>query len=282
MKGIMVQGTASNVGKSLIATALCRIFAREGYRVAPFKSQNMSNFTWFTNGGGEISRAQALQAEAAKTKPTIWMNPIVLKPNSDLKAKVILLGKLFGSLSGQVYRETFYENGLAAIRESLEHLRADYDVVVMEGAGSPVELNLKEKELVNMKVAAVAGVPVILVADIDRGGVFASIVGTLALLSPAERARVQGIVVNKFRGDPSLFSDGIKWIEEKTGIPVLGLVPVVEHAIEAEDSLAMAERENVVAVAEGSIDKYDQLADQMKEHLDWKRVLGIIKRWQET
>ncbi|WP_174616004.1 cobyric acid synthase [Virgibacillus ihumii] len=283
MKGIMVQGTASNVGKSLIATALCRMFVRDGCRVAPFKSQNMSNFTCLTKKGGEISQAQALQAEAAKAEPSIWMNPIVLKPRSNLEAEVIMLGKPSGALTDKEYRKVFYEQGLSAIHESLERLRADYDVVILEGAGSPVELNLKEKELVNMKVAELAKVPVLLVADIDRGGVFASIVGTLELLSPPERERVQGIIVNKFCGDPSLFSDGMKWIEEKTGIPVLGLVPVVEHMIEEEDSLSLADWENSrVAAAADSCDKYNQLADQLKEHLDWKLLLDIIERWQES
>ncbi|MGY0691991.1 cobyric acid synthase [Virgibacillus sp. FSP13] len=278
MKGMMIQGTASNVGKSLLVTAICRILANEGYAVAPFKSQNMSNYSYFLKDGAEISRAQALQAEAAKQEPTIWMNPIILKPRSDLQAEVILLGKRANTFSDRGYRDTFYETGLEAIQESLTKLHDHYDVVVMEGAGSPVELNLKDKELVNMKVAELADVPVLLVADIDRGGVFASIVGTLELLRPEERGRVKGIIINKFRGDPALFAGGIRWIEEKTGIPVLGLIPFVEHLIEAEDSLSDQQNklESPNAIAG---DRYDDLAEKLKAHLDWEQIITIMKRW---
>ncbi|MBM4763261.1 cobyric acid synthase [Bacillus sp. B15-48] len=240
MKGIMIQGTASDVGKSLIATAICRAFANEGVRVVPFKSQNMSNNSYVTIDGKEIGRAQGIQAEAANTEATVEMNPILLKPRSDQDSEVVLLGEATKTLSGRDYRDSFYEKGLETITSSLEKLEEKYDLIVMEGAGSPVEVNLKAKELVNMKVAEMADVPVILVADIDRGGVFASIVGTLELLSDDERARVQGIVINKFRGDSSLFENGIQWLEEKTGIPVLGLLPYMDnHMIDAEDSLSL-------------------------------------------
>lgn len=237
--------------------------------------------------GREISRAQAIQAEAAKTEPNFWMNPIMLKPASDCTSELILLGKSGKTLVGRDYRDSFYEVGLAAIDHSLIQLSKIYDIVVMEGAGSPVELNLRDKELVNMKVAELANVPVLLVADIDRGGVFASIVGTLELLSPSERQRVKGIVINKFRGDPSLFAEGIKWIEENTGIPVVGLIPVVDHAIEEEDSLSMEERSlqrntETFSLQDNTdwVDKYDNLVNQIKGHLDWQRVLDIIERWQ--
>lgn len=240
MKGVMIQGTSSDVGKSLISTALCRLFANEGIQVAPFKSQNMSNNSYVTGDGLEIGRAQGIQAEAAKTEASVWMNPILLKPRSDQDAEVVLLGKVSETLSGKGYRENYYEKGLEVIGTALEKLANQYEVLVLEGAGSPVEINLKDRELVNMKVAEMADVPVFLVADIDRGGVFASIVGTLELLSAQERKRVQGIIINKFRGDLSLFTDGVKWIENRTGIPVLGVLPYVQdHMIDSEDSLSL-------------------------------------------
>ncbi|CAM3814381.1 cobyric acid synthase [Mesobacillus thioparans] len=245
MRGIMVLGTASDVGKSLIATAICRAYAKEGVRVAPFKSQNMSNNSYVTFDGKEIGRAQGIQAEAARTEATVWMNPILLKPRSDQDAEVILFGEVANTLSGKAYREVFYERGLEAIGFALEKLDEEYDMIVMEGAGSPVEINLKDRELVNMKVAEIADVPAVLVADIDRGGVFASIIGTLELMSPEEKARVKGLIINKFRGDQSLFEDGIKWLESRTGIPVLGVLPFLEnHMIDGEDSLSIPSAKN--------------------------------------
>ncbi|WP_121609986.1 cobyric acid synthase [Mesobacillus foraminis] len=240
MKGIMVQGTSSDVGKSLIATAICRAFANEGIAVAPFKSQNMSNNSYVTIDGKEIGRAQGIQAEAANTAASVWMNPILLKPRSEQQSEIVLLGKALQTMSGKGYRESFYEKGLDAISSALAKLDQEYEILVMEGAGSPVEINLKDRELVNMKVAEMADVPVILVADIDRGGVFASIVGTLELMEDHERARVKGLIINKFRGDLTLFTDGVKWLEEKTGIPVLGVLPYLEnHMIDGEDSLSL-------------------------------------------
>jgi adenosylcobyric acid synthase len=240
MKGVMIQGTASDVGKSLIVTALCRMFANDGVKVVPFKSQNMSNNSYVTKDGKEIGRAQGVQAEAAKIEATVWMNPILLKPRSNQDSEIVYLGKSLKTLSGRGYRDTFYEKGLNVIKKSLKHLSSEFELVVIEGAGSPVEINLKDRELVNMKVAELADVPVILAADIDRGGVFASIVGTLELLEPEERQRVAGVIINKFRGDISLFEDGINWLEKKTGIPVLGVLPYVEnHMIDGEDSLSL-------------------------------------------
>ncbi|MBT2636685.1 cobyric acid synthase [Bacillus sp. ISL-39] len=240
MNGIMVLGTASDVGKSLIATAICRAYANEGVRVAPFKSQNMSNNSYVTADGKEIGRAQGIQAEAARTEATVWMNPVLLKPRSDQDAEVILFGKAIHTLSGKAYRDVFYEQGLEAIRSAFEKLGQEYEMIVMEGAGSPVEINLKDRELVNMKVAEIADVPAVLVADIDRGGVFASIIGTLELMSPEEKQRVKGLIINKFRGDQSLFEEGIKWLESRTGIPVLGVLPFLEnHMIDGEDSLSI-------------------------------------------
>ncbi|MBU8907186.1 cobyric acid synthase [Desertibacillus haloalkaliphilus] len=240
MKGIMLQGTASDVGKSVLCTALCRIFQRRNLKVAPFKSQNMSNNSYVTRDGKEIGRAQGVQAEAAKIEASVFMNPILLKPRSDCDSEVIRFGTSFETLSGKNYREQFYQKGIEIIVESLQELESDYDYLVIEGAGSPVEVNLNDREIVNMKVAELADVPVVLVADIDRGGVFASIVGTLALLSEEEKSRVVGIIVNKFRGDLSLFESGIDWIEEYTGKKVIGVVPHLQDmTIEGEDSLSL-------------------------------------------
>lgn len=241
MKGIMLQGTSSDVGKSVIATALCRIFANKNKKVAPFKSQNMSNNSYVTKDGKEIGRAQGIQAEAARTDASIYMNPILLKPRSDQIAEVVRFGKRYETLSGKNYREQFYDIGMETIKESLAKLRESYDYLVIEGAGSPVEVNLNDREMVNMKVAELADVPVVLIADIDRGGVFASIVGTLELLKEQERKRVIGIIINKFRGDINLFTDGIRWIENYTKVKVLGVVPHITNiTIEGEDSLSIA------------------------------------------
>lgn len=243
MKGIMLQGTSSDVGKSLLATALCRIFYNVGYRTAPFKSQNMSNNSYVTIDAKEIGRAQGLQAEAANTEATVYMNPILLKPRNDQKAEVVLLGESYETFSGIDYRRHFYELGLRTIKDSLQKLKQEFDLIVIEGAGSPAEINLNDRELVNMKVAELADVPVILIADIERGGVFASIVGTLELLTEQERNRVQGIIINKFRGDLSLFETGAAWLEEKTGIKVIGVIPYLQnHSIESEDSLSLNSR----------------------------------------
>jgi len=239
----MLQGTSSDVGKSFIATAFCALFRELGYKVAPFKSQNMSNNSYVTMDGKEIGRAQGIQAEAAGVRANVWMNPILLKPRNDRCAEVVLFGKSFETYEGREYREKFYEIGKKAIKTALQKLKEDYDLIVIEGAGSPVEINLNDRELVNMKVAEMADVPVILVADIERGGVFASIVGTLELLSKEERKRVKGILINKFRGDITLFENGIKWIEEKTGVKVLGVIPYFhEHMIDSEDSLSIRSR----------------------------------------
>lgn len=243
MLGVMIQGTSSDVGKSFICTALCRAFARRGLSVAPFKSQNMSNNSYVTKEGAEIGRAQGIQAEAAGVEASVMMNPILLKPRNDHTSEVIRFGRVHQTLSGKDYRRQFYELGLETIREALATLEAEYDAIVIEGAGSPVEMNLNDRELVNMKVAELADVPVILVADIDRGGIFASIAGTLQLLSAQERSRVIGVVVNKFRGDPELFVSGRKWIEENLGVEVLAVLPYLDHhRIEAEDSLSRQTR----------------------------------------
>ncbi|MDE0583315.1 MAG: cobyric acid synthase [Planococcus donghaensis] len=237
---IMIQGTASDVGKSLICTALCRIFSDDGFRVAPFKSQNMALNSFVTETAGEIGRAQGVQAEAARVSATVDMNPILLKPKQDMVSEVILHGKHFMDMNAKTYRNDFLQQVMPAVEQSMHKLQRDFEVLVLEGAGSPAEINLKDKDIANMRMAHLADAAVILVADIDRGGVFASIIGTLTLLDESERQRVKGIIINKFRGIRELLDDGIEWLEKETGIPVLGVLPYLDVQIDAEDSLALS------------------------------------------
>lgn len=245
----MVQGTASSVGKSIFVAALCRIFKDRGLRVAPFKAQNMSNNAAVTRCGGEIGRAQAMQAAAARIEPTIAMNPILLKPEGDAISQVIVRGKVHARMTADEYHRA--KSGLkSVIVESLKELQAEYDLVIIEGAGSPAEINLKDRDIVNMHVARVADAPVILVGDIDRGGIFASFVGTLELLDPDERERVRGFIVNKFRGDAALLEPGLRFIEERTGRPVFGTIPWIDRVgLADEDSISLDHR----AVGSGPI-----------------------------
>lgn len=238
-RAIMVQGTSSDAGKSMLCTALCRIFANEGYKVAPFKSQNMALNSYITKSGGEIGRAQGVQAEAARIEPTTDMNPILLKPKQDMVAEMIVHGKRYADLDASDYRASYVRQAMPFVSESYERLAAAYDLLVIEGAGSPAEINLRDRDIANMRIAELADAAVILVADIERGGVFASIIGTLALLTEAERKRVKGFVINKFRGRRELLDDGVEWLEKETGIPVLAVLPYFEVGIEAEDSLAL-------------------------------------------
>ncbi|MDM5223193.1 cobyric acid synthase [Peribacillus sp. NJ11] len=239
-RSIMIQGTSSDVGKSLICTAFCRVFSNKGLRVVPFKSQNMALNSYVTLDGGEIGRAQGVQAEAARITPTTDMNPILLKPKQDMVSEVIVHGKHFLDMNAKSYRNQFVQEAMPIIRKSVEKLQDEYDIIVLEGAGSPAEINLKDRDIANMRMAKLADAAVILVADIDRGGVFASIVGTLALLDKDERDCVKGIIINKFRGMRELLDDGIEWLEKETGIPVLGVLPYLDVNIEAEDSLALS------------------------------------------
>jgi adenosylcobyric acid synthase len=233
---IMFQGTASNVGKSLIVAAFCRIFHQDGLRVIPFKSQNMALNSYVTAEGLEISRAQVFQAEAAGLAPSVKMNPILLKPHTDNKSQVIINGKVYGDMDAKEY-DAFKPQLLEMITKVYEEISSQSDVVVIEGAGSPAEINLKDKDIVNMEIAKIADAPVILIGDIDRGGVFASLVGTIMLLSKEERERIKGIIINKFRGDIKLLQPGIKMLEEMIHIPVLGVLPYMDVFMEDEDSL---------------------------------------------
>ena len=240
MRGIMIQGTSSDAGKSFLATGLCRLLADRGVRVCPFKSQNMSNNACVTWDGLEVSRAQAVQAEAARLRPETFMNPILLKPRRDTCSEIVLDGRVFEAPADRDYYRTFtLTHGLAAVRRALRHIREHFDAVVIEGAGSPAEVNLNETEIVNMRVAREADVPVLLVTDVDRGGSLASVVGTLELLGP-DRDRVKGVVFNKFRGDPALFAPAVEWLEARTGVRVAGVMPWVAGAsIAGEDSLSL-------------------------------------------
>lgn len=271
MNGIMVMGTASDVGKTMICTALCRLLSDEGMRVAPFKSQNMSRFSARTEDGKEMSLAQFLQAEAARTKPVIEMNPILLKPVGNGKSDVRFFGEAFDAVDGMEYRAQFFDRALQAIRTSLDRLAESYDTIVIEGAGSPAEVNLNDREIVNMRVADMADVPVLLVANIDRGGAIASIVGTLQLLAPEHRARVKGILINKFHGDVALFQEGVDFIETYTGIRVAGVIPhKMNHGIEEEDM------DRPIAEAPAGTDVYHAWAAHIKAHIDWPFVKSII------
>ncbi|KAB8316367.1 cobyric acid synthase CobQ [Tolypothrix campylonemoides VB511288] len=242
MKAIMIVGTTSHAGKSLLTAAICRILSRRGWRVAPFKGQNMALNAYVTANGGEIGYAQAVQAWAAGVIPWVEMNPILLKPQGDMTSQVIIKGKPVGKVSAVEYYEQYFELGWRAIEESLQHLSTEFDLLVCEGAGSPAEINLKHRDLTNMRVAKHLNAATILVVDIDRGGAFAHVVGTLELLEPEERALIRGIVINKFRGQRSLLEPGIKWLEERIGIPVIGVIPYLEQVYPAEDSLDLLER----------------------------------------
>ena len=236
-KAIMIQGTMSNAGKSLLAAGLCRIFRQDGYRVAPFKSQNMALNSFITEDGLEMGRAQVMQAEAAGIAPDVRMNPILLKPTTDTGSQVIVQGEVLGDMDARKYF-AYKKSLMPLVLEAYNALAAEYDIIVIEGAGSPAEINLKKDDIVNMGLAKAVGAPVLLAGDIDRGGVFAQLLGTQMLLEPEEQALLKGFIINKFRGDKTILDPGIAMLEERGGVPVVGVVPFMQLDIDDEDSLA--------------------------------------------
>ena len=249
---IMMMGTSSHVGKSILATAMCRILYRKGRKVVPFKAQNMALNSYVTRDGDEMGRAQVAQAEAAGMEPMVDMNPVLLKPTGNAASQVIIMGKPVGNMSAREYHRGYSLKAFDAVKEALGRLDKEYDTIVIEGAGSPAEINLKANDIVNMRVAKYLQAPVLLIADIDRGGALASLVGTLELLDEEERALVKGLVINKFRGDVTLLTPAIDFLEEKTGKPVLGVVPHIDQmGIDDEDSVSLEEKQS--APTEGDI-----------------------------
>ena len=276
----MIQGTSSGSGKSFIVTGLCRLLANLGIRVCPFKSQNMSGNSFITHDGLEISSAQAVQAQAARLVPEGFMNPILLKPVHDQSSKIILNGKLFAQ-STQNYRQFTQTAGIEAVREALRHIAENFEAVIIEGAGSPAEINLNSFEIVNMRIAREADVPVVLVADVDRGGSLASVVGTLELLGN-DRDRVKGIIFNMFRGSISLFSDAVKWIEDYTGVKVLGVVPMIQGVnIPEEDSLIVIRQQKNHSLTAIN-DDFDTISKVLSQSLNLDYILRLIRREDTT
>jgi adenosylcobyric acid synthase len=239
MKSLMIQGTGSYVGKSLIVAGLCRIFKKDGFNVVPFKAQNMSLNSFVTREGGEMGRAQVVQAEAAGIEPHVDMNPILIKPNTDIGAQIIIHGKVYRNMSATQYHQ-YKKRALRAVKESFYRLKERYELMVIEGAGSPAEINLRKNDIVNMGMAEIADCPVILVGDIDKGGVFASLIGTLELLSKEEKKRIKGFIINKFRGDIRLLEPGLDFLEKKTGLPVIGVIPYFKDLyLQEEDGVSV-------------------------------------------
>lgn len=282
-KSIMIQGTASSVGKSILCTALCRIFMQDGYNVSPFKSQNMSTISYTTKDRLEISRAQAIQAQACRKKPTASMNPILLKPTTDRKSQVYILGKLYDHMDANDYF-SFKPKLKEKIANIYMDLEKENDIVVIEGAGSPVEINLKKEDFVNMGMAKIAKSPVILVGDIDRGGVFASLAGTMMLLDEEEKKYVKGVIINKFRGSYELLEPGLEMLEDIIKIPVLGVIPYFNHSIEEEDSIKDMGRK--LAFADDCIQdkekQYDELADIVRKNMDMNKIYNILEEGMDA
>ena len=279
MRSLMIQGTSSGAGKSTLVTALCRIFANKGFSVAPFKSQNMSNFA-YKGKGFEISRAQAIQALGARCEITPDLNPIMLKPLGDYYSNVYLHGKKFKKMHATEYYQKFVRTrGLNIAVKSLQNLQQNHDLVILEGAGSPAEINLDKFDIANMKMAEKANSPVLLITDIDRGGSFASIVGTLALLDKKYQKLVKGFVINKFRGDPKILNPGFRKIKEKTKKSILGVIPMSDFDLPEEDSLNVKAKN--IAWNKKNLDKIDQEIDKLSKlvysNLNIKEIERMIK-----
>src|SRR5271166_2364554 len=272
-RALMVGGTASHVGKSWMAAAICRSLYRKGIRVAPFKAQNMSNNSYPCPQGGEIGRAQVAQAEACGMAPSPDMNPILLKPSADATSQVVVHGQVWRNLSAQEYYRQ-YDYLLAKVCESYSRLSAEYEFVVLEGAGSIAELNLRHMDLVNLGLARHLDIPVLLVADVDRGGVFASIYGTIALLDPEEASLVRAFAVNRFRGDPALFADAVEILEEKTAKPCIGVFPnLPDLPLDEEDSVAL---EHWQPLAKGDVSIAILQFPHVSNHTDCQRLTNAL------
>lgn len=281
---LAILGTGSDVGKSLITAGLCRLFVRAGIRVAPFKAQNMSNNSCVTPDGKEIGRAQALQARACGLEPHTDMNPILLKPESDRSAQIVVQGRVWGKAEAATYFQRRAELA-ELVRESYARLAGQYDLIVIEGAGSAAEMNLKDRDLANWSMVELADAKVVLVADIDRGGVFAQVIGTLDLLTSEERQRVVGIIINKFRGDAVLFEDGVKFIEQRTGLPVLGVVPMLQGLmLDQEDSVDIGRHRRAV-FAENCVNIAVVLLPRMSNFTDFNQLMAepdVVVRYAAT
>ena len=276
-KVIMVQGTMSNAGKSLIAAGLCRIFKQDGYRVAPFKSQNMALNSFITEEGLEMGRAQVMQAEAAGIRPLVCMNPILLKPTNHTGSQVIVNGEVLGNMSARDYF-AYKTKLIPDIKKAFRKLEEMADIIVIEGAGSPAEINLRENDIVNMGMAEMVDAPVLLAGDIDRGGVFAQLLGTLSLLTEEEKARVKGLVINKFRGDKSILDPGIEILEEKGQVPVVGVVPYMDLSIEDEDSLTERFEQKDADWIDIAVIRYPRISNFTDFHV-FEQIKGVSVRY---
>lgn len=276
MAKIMVQGATSSAGKSLLCTGLCRYFYKKGLKVFPFKSQNMSRNAFVDEDGNKIATAQVQQAFACNRKPDVKMNPVLLIPKTDVGSTVVLFGKEFKDMKAREYFD-YKKELLPVIEKTFSEIESENDIVVVEGAGSPAEINLRENDIVNMGLAELVDLPVILVADIDRGGVFASLYGTVMLLSENERKRIKGLVINKFRGDKTLLDSGIEQIEKLTGIPVIGTIPYVKLNIPDEDSLVDYDKPaNHGGVTREELEiEFDKLMNAIADNMDMKLVEEI-------
>lgn len=277
MKSLMIQGTTSSAGKSTLVTALCRIFAQKGIDVYPFKSQNMSRNFMHTNTGKRISSAQFVQAHAAKIEPSEYMNPVLLVPETDVGSEVVILGKTYKFMKAREYFD--YKKELKEkIKEIYKELSAEHELMVIEGAGSPAEINLNENDFVNMGMAEIADANVLIVTDIDRGGSFASLYGTLMLLKEGDRKRVKGFIINKFRGDKSLLDSGITMIEELTGVPVLGVIPYTHLEIVDEDSIIEYRKKAHCCFDPVMLEEeIERLADIVTQNMDIDRILKMLE-----
>lgn len=279
MTSIMIQGTTSSSGKSTLCTALCRIFKEDGYSVFPFKSQNMSSKSYVMEEGLEMATAQVLQAIAAGLKPDPKMNPILLKPTGERNSQVFIKGKLYKDMDAVEYFQ--FKNTLKPmVQETFNEVESLYDIVVIEGAGSPAEINLKQNDIVNMGMAEMADAPVLIVGDINRGGVFASLYGTVMLLDENERRRVKGLVINKFRGDVSLLKPGLDMFEKLLNIPVVGVIPYTHLELEDEDTLVDYDKEcnKTVQEEEKKEEEIAKLAEVVRQNIDLKYIYSLLKK----